>query len=173
MTGRAGEVVKGGHGAWQTGAVPVLLIRHAHAGTRRDAHGPDQARRLSARGQKQARKLVETLEGYSPQRILSSPFTRCVETVTPLAEALRVKVEEDESLAEGTGLEALDLVRRVAHEKIALCTHGDVIPEILVALADEDHLDLGPRPRQAKGSVWVLEAHGGRFVKAAYLPPTG
>ena len=29
---------------------------------------------------------------------------------------------------------ALALVRSVAHEKIALCTHGDVIPEILVAL---------------------------------------
>jgi hypothetical protein len=69
------------------------------------------------------------------------------------------------------GLAALALVRSVAHEKIAVCTHGDVIPEILVALADEDHLDLGPRPRQAKGSVWVLEAEGGRFVKAAYLPP--
>jgi 8-oxo-dGTP diphosphatase len=153
--------------------VPLLLIRHAHAGTRRDGQGPDQARRLSARGQKQARQLVETLEGYSPQRILSSPYTRCVETVTPLADALHVKVDEDESLAEGAGLAALDLVRRVAHEKIALCTHGDVIPEILVALADEDHLDLGPRPRQAKGSVWVLEAHGGRFLKAAYLPPSG
>jgi 8-oxo-dGTP diphosphatase len=153
--------------------VPVLLIRHAHAGTRRDAQGPDQARQLSPRGQKQARKLVETLEGYSPQRILSSPFTRCVETVMPLADALRVKIEEEESLAEGMELAALDLVRRVAHEKIALCTHGDVIPEILVALADEDHLDLGPRPRQAKGSVWVLEAQGGRFVKAAYLPPSG
>ena len=124
-------------------------------------------------GSKQARSLVETLEGYSPQRILSSPATRCVETVTPLAEALRVKVEEDDSLAEGTGLAALALVRSVANEKIALCTHGDVIPEILVALADEDHLDLGPRPRQAKGSVWVLEAEGGRFVKAAYLPPAG
>ncbi len=65
------------------------------------------------------------------------------------------------------------LVRRVANEKIALCTHGDVIPEILVSLADEDHLDLGPRPRQAKGSVWVLENEGDRFVKAVYLPPAG
>ena len=40
-----------------------------------------------------------------------------------------------------------------------------------VALADEDRLDLGPRPRQAKGSVWVLDATGGRFTKATYLPP--
>jgi hypothetical protein len=82
-------------------------------------------------------------------------------------------VEEEEALAEGAGLSALALVRSVTNEKIALCTHGDVIPEILVALADEDHLDLGPRPRQAKGSVWVLEAEGSRFVKAAYLPPPG
>jgi hypothetical protein len=67
----------------------------------------------------------------------------------------------------------LELVRALAHEKVALCTHGDVIPEILVPLADEDHLDLGPRPRQAKGSAWVLEAFGGRFVRAVYLaPPT-
>ncbi len=151
----------------------MLLIRHAHAGTRRDANGPDRGRRLSAKGVKQARSLIETLESYSPQRIVSSPSLRCVQTVLPLAEAMRIKIEEDDCLAEGTGLAALDLVRSVANEKIALCTHGDVIPEVLVALADEDHLDLGPRPRQAKGSVWVLEAEGERFVKAAYLPPPG
>jgi broad specificity phosphatase PhoE len=96
-----------------------------------------------------------------------------MQTVAPLAEAMRLKVEQDDALAEGSGLAALALVRHVAHEKIALCTHGDVIPEILVSLADEDHLDLGPRPRQAKGSVWILEAEGGRFVKAMYLPPAG
>jgi len=151
----------------------VLLIRHAHAGSRRDSHVADQARRLSTKGYKQARNLIAALEGYSPQRILSSPATRCLETVAPLAESIHVKVETEEALAEGTGLAALALVRSVASEKIALCTHGDVIPEILVALADEDHLDLGPHPRQAKGSVWVLESEGDRFIKAAYLAPPG
>jgi phosphohistidine phosphatase SixA len=152
--------------------VPVLLIRHAHAGSRRDSTGPDEARRLSSRGIKQAESLVESLQAYAPQRILSSPAVRCRETVGPLAEAFHVKVEEEPVLAEGSGLAALSLVRRLANEKIALCTHGDVIPEILVAIADEDHVDLGPRPRQAKGSVWVLEAEDGRFVKASYLPPS-
>jgi hypothetical protein len=52
-----------------------------------------------------------------------------------------------------------------------MCTHGDIVPEILVALADEDHLDLGPGPRQPKGSVWVLESKKGRFVRATYLAP--
>jgi 8-oxo-dGTP diphosphatase len=153
--------------------VPVLLIRNAHARSRHDPRDPEKARHLSGRGFKQAHGLVETLEGYSPQRILTSSAVRCVETVTPLAVAFDLQVEEEEELAEGAGLAALALVRRVAHEKIALCTHGDVIPEILVPLADEDHLDLGPRPRQAKASVWVLEAEGRRFVKAVYLPPPG
>jgi 8-oxo-dGTP diphosphatase len=134
---------------------------------------PDWARPLSTKGVRQAKALVELLQPYAPQRVLSSPSTRCIETVEPLAHALDLKIEEDAALAEGSAQEALQLVRRLAHDKVALCTHGDVIPEILVPLADEDHLDLGPRPRQAKGSVWVLEAEGDRFVKAAYLPPPG
>jgi 8-oxo-dGTP diphosphatase len=153
--------------------VPVLLIRNAHAGSQRDSRGPEKGRQLSPKGYKQACNLVSALEGYAPQRILSSAAARCLETMAPLAEAMQLKVEREDALAEGAGLGALALVRRVAHEKIALCTHGDVIPEILVSLADEDHLDLGPRPRQAKGSVWVLEAEGDRFVKAVYLPPAG
>jgi 8-oxo-dGTP diphosphatase len=151
--------------------VPLLLIRHANAGSREGSNVPDEARPLSAKGIRQAKALVRLLEGYAPQRILSSPSTRCLETVEPLARALHLKIEECPALAEGSAVAALDLVRQLAHDKVALCTHGDVIPEILVPLADEDHLDLGPRPRQAKGSVWVLEAEGGRFVKAAYLPP--
>ena len=153
--------------------MPVLLIRNAHAGSRHESRGPDKGRHLSARGHKQARTLAGALEGYAPQRILSSAAARCRETMAPLAAAMQLKVENDDALAEGAGLAALALVRRVAHEKVALCTHGDVIPEILVSLADEDHLDLGPRPRQAKASVWVLEAEGDRFVKAVYLPPAG
>jgi broad specificity phosphatase PhoE len=153
--------------------VPLLLIRHAHAGSRQESDGKDWARKLSNKGARQAAALVETLEPYAPQRILSSPSVRCVETVAPLAQALHLKVEEDVALAEGSGLAALALVRRLANDKVALCTHGDVIPEILVALADEDHLDLGSRPRQAKGSCWVLEAENGRFFKASYLPPPG
>ncbi len=156
---------------WQTVAVSVLLIRHAHAGSRRDWSRDDRLRPLSGRGYRQAKRLVDLLAPWSPQRILSSPYTRCFETVAPLARSLALPVEAAEDLAEGAAQEALALMRSVAGEKIALCTHGDVVPEILVALADEDRLDLGPNPRQAKGSTWVLDSNGGRFVKATYLPP--
>jgi broad specificity phosphatase PhoE len=151
--------------------VSVLLIRHAHARPRKDWSGDDRLRPLSSRGQRQAQALVAALEAFAPQRILSSPYLRCVTTVGFLADRLSLPVEITEDLAEGDGRPAVALVRALADEKVALCTHGDIIPDVLVALADEDRLDLGPRPRQAKGSVWVLDADGGHFTRATYLPP--
>jgi 8-oxo-dGTP diphosphatase len=152
-------------------AVTVLLIRHAHAGSRKDWNGDDRERPISAKGRRQARALVAQLEPWAPSRVLSSPYRRCVETVTPLSVELGLKIEKVDELAEGAGFDAVQLVRALQDGHVALCTHGDVIPEILVALADDDRLDLGPAPRQAKGSTWVLGSKRGRFVDATYLPP--
>ncbi len=149
----------------------MLLIRHAHAEARKEWAGDDRLRPLSAKGRRQADALVRTLGPWAVQRILSSPFERCLQTVVPLATELGLGVECSPALAEGQGDSALALVRSLVDDKVALCTHGDVIPDVLVPLADEDRIDLGSRPRQAKGSVWILEAAGGRFTTAAYLPP--
>jgi 8-oxo-dGTP diphosphatase len=150
--------------------VPLLLIRHAQAGNRRDWQGDDRLRPLSPKGEQQARALVKAVKRWAPARILSSPYVRCIQTVQPLADDLGLKVEEVEELAEGTGSKALGLVRSLADQPVALCSHGDVISAVLVALVNEDGLSLGPVPRQAKGSVRVLEAKLGKFVKATYLP---
>jgi broad specificity phosphatase PhoE len=151
--------------------VALLLIRHADAGNRKDWDGDDRLRPLSPKGERQARALVRRLQKWAPDRILSSPFVRCIQTVQPLADELGLKVTQCDELAEGMGPEALALVRSLANEPVALCSHGDVIPEVLVSLADEDRLDLGPAPRQAKGSAWILETKKGKFTKATYVPP--
>lgn len=151
--------------------MPVLLIRHAHAGSRKDWKGDDRLRPLSGKGRTQASGLIHTLGGWAVQRVLSSPYARCVQSVAPLAKELGIKVELVDELGESCGPDALSLVRSLAADKVALCTHGDVITDVLVALADEDRLGLGPRPRQAKGSTWILEAHGPVFTKATYLAP--
>jgi phosphohistidine phosphatase SixA len=153
--------------------MPVLLIRHAHAGSRKDWKGDDRLRPLSDKGQAQAAALPLILEGWAVQRVLSSPYARCTQTVAALAAVLGVNVEVVVELGEGSGLDAVRLARSLVSEKVALCTHGDVITDVLVALADEDRVDLGPRPRQAKGSTWILEANGRVFKKASYLGPPG
>ena len=78
----------------------------------------------------------------------------------------------DLRLAEGPSAGALRLVRTLVREdaQAVLCSHGDVIPEVLAALQHEDGLDLGAAPRCQKGSVWVLDIDDtGTFVKAAYI----
>lgn len=127
-------------------------------------------RPLNSAGQAQARALAHVLEKFAPERLLSSPYTRCVQTLEPLAMLLGLEVEPVQELAEGHGYEAFELLRSIAASDAAVCSHGDVIPEVLQTLVVEDELDLGPNPRQAKGSTWVLESAGRRFISAAYLP---
>jgi broad specificity phosphatase PhoE len=150
-----------------------MVVRHAHALSRSDWVEDDSLRPLSRRGAKQARLLVDRLLELKPTRVLSSPYVRCLDTVRPLAAAAGLLVEEDERLAEGEGRRAVDLVRAagVAGENVVLCSHGDVIPEILATLANENRVDLGPAPRVEKASVWVLQGQGGRFSSATYIKP--
>ncbi len=152
-----------------------MVVRHAQAMSRTAWDGDDADRPLTERGVEQAALLVPRLLESKPTRILSSPYLRCVDTVRPLASAAGLRLEVDPYLAEGYGRQAVKLVRRLAAsgEEAVLCSHGDVIPEILVTLANEDSVDLGPTPRVQKASVWVLYGKGrrGRFSSAAYMEP--
>ena len=152
--------------------VPLLLVRHAHARARKEWSGNDRLRPLSLHGLKQADGLVGIASSVGPvSRVLSSPYQRCLQTVGPLALANGVALEPTDDLAEGQISNAVRLVRALAGRDVAVCTHGDVVAEILVTLADEDRIDLGANPRQAKGSMWVLESRDGSFTSAKYYPP--
>jgi 8-oxo-dGTP diphosphatase len=149
----------------------ILLVRHEKASNRYRWEGDDRLRPLTKKGREQARLLVDVLAPLGPQRILSSPYTRCVRTVKPLAETIGLPIEETEALAEGHTPSALHLLRSLSDESVVACSHGDVIPEILWALGDRDGVKLPTDMRWAKGSTWLLEGAGGRFTSAEYLPP--
>ncbi|MBO0713429.1 MAG: histidine phosphatase family protein [Acidimicrobiales bacterium] len=153
--------------------MPILLVRHAKAGHRSRWEGDDDERPLSRRGHQQARKLARLLAPYRPRRLVSSPYVRCVQTLAPLAAATGLVIEEHPDLGEGTGNASVSLVRALAGETAALCTHGDIVPEVLKALVAEDEMCLGSEPHWAKGSTWVLETAAGRFVEARYLAAPG
>ena len=149
----------------------VWVVRHAKAGSRRAWSGDDSRRPLSKPGRNQADALVELLTEASFDRIASSPFLRCTETLDPLGASRSLDVELDDRLAEGAGpYGALSLVRETATTGGVLCSHGDVITELL-ARVERSGVDLGDDPRVAKGSVWVLELDGEQVVSARYLPP--
>jgi 8-oxo-dGTP diphosphatase len=125
---------------------------------------------LSKAGRRQAAGLVRQFGGQDITRIVSSPFVRCSETVEPLAEQRHLSVEPSPSLEEGAPLaEALRLMEKVADEPTVLCTHGDVLGELL------DHFRrVGVRiddERLEKAATWVLDTEAGEVTSARYLPP--
>jgi broad specificity phosphatase PhoE len=150
----------------------IWVVRHAKAGSRRAWSGEDSRRPLSKPGRRQADALVDLLDSAAFDRIASSPFVRCRETVDPLAAKASLDVVLDERLAEGAGpYGALTLVRETAAKGGVLCSHGDVITELLARL-ERSGVDLGGDPRCEKGSVWALELDGELVVSARYLPPS-
>jgi 8-oxo-dGTP diphosphatase len=110
----------------------VLLLRHATAGRRRPGDDADHLRPLDERGRRQAGLLPELYAGYGVERVLTSPYVRCRQSVEPLAAALGAPVEERPELAEGApeaGLAAL--LRELGEATAVLSTHGDVIAALL------------------------------------------
>jgi 8-oxo-dGTP diphosphatase len=152
--------------------VTIYLVRHAKAGERHVWDGDDQDRPLSGRGRTQSRGLLDVLAEAVFDRLLSSPYVRCMETLIPLAAQRGLAIEPVEALAEGGGLDdAVALVRKHAEHGAVLCTHGDIIPMLLEHYAERG-VDIGRSPQWPKGSTWVLETDGtGEVVSARYLPP--
>lgn len=149
----------------------ILLIRHTHAGERSRWGDDDRARPLSERGVLQAHALVGHLQDQPLDRILTSPYTRCVQSVQPLAEARGIAVEHSDVLAEGTAREAIGvLLSNLTGQDVALCSHGDVIQAALFWLADHD-VDVGNDLRLQKASTWIIESADGHLAQARYLPP--
>ena len=149
----------------------VYLVRHADAGPRHEWHQPDDLRPLSTRGIRQADGVLRALGERPIKRILSSPAMRCRETVRPLAEYLGLDIELSSSLLEGAALQdAMAVLTSVAADEAVVCSHGDVIPDVLSWLMGKG-MRTGADRRCQKGSIWVLEADGAEFVRGEYVPP--
>jgi broad specificity phosphatase PhoE len=149
----------------------LYVVRHADAGTRGFSDGPDELRALSARGHRQAEHLRDQFAGAGLERLVSSPFRRCMQTLEPLAVHLGLEVEADDRLAEARGFTgALELAEELRDVTAAICSHGDVVPDLLEALLRRG-TKLLDELRWPKASTWVLTRDGDGFSKGRYLPP--
>jgi phosphohistidine phosphatase SixA len=128
----------------------ILLVRHGRAGKRGGSSVDDSLRPLDGKGRRQAATLADMLAAYPVTRVLTSPYTRCVQTVEPLALRLNLAPERREELAEGTPPGPVrDLLASLDGGAAVVCTHGDIIAELI-----------GPGREAKKGSVWVLDGAG-------------
>ena len=149
----------------------LYLVRHAHAGSKRQWQGSDLARPLSAQGRKEALGLIQQMGDRPLGRVLSSPAERCLETVQPLAGRLGRPVEPSEALGvDGTGPGVLELLTDPALERAVLCTHGEIIGKVFDELQLAG-IELSDPPRWPKASTWILQLAGGQRWKGTYLEP--
>jgi phosphohistidine phosphatase SixA len=140
----------------------LFLVRHGDAGERGTWVGDDSQRPLDEAGRRQAEGLIGALDGRELDRIFSSPYLRCTQTVEPLALARRLPIEHRPELAEGARKDGVYALLKGAgkREAAVLCTHGDVIESVLGRESE-------------KGSTWMLEHRAGKLVPVEYLPPPG
>lgn len=113
-----------------------LFVRHAH----RDTHDRSLDNGISDKGRAQCEKLVRSLSSrkppLKPQKILSSPKLRCIDTAMALARWTRQEVVVDARLDEqapGESARAFEnrvktfLDRFEEEGEIVFVSHGDVL----------------------------------------------
>ena len=148
----------------------VYLIRHAHAGSRRAWDGADADRPLSERGEEQAKTIAVQLGDRAIKRVLASSARRCLQTVTPLAEAHQLTVAPDSRLFEGSAIEPILELLADLPDDSALCSHGDVIPDVINALLRRGLIIEGPADSR-KGARWEIERSADQPWRARAVAP--
>jgi phosphohistidine phosphatase SixA len=159
-----------------------ILVRHAHAGDKRQWQGADSHRPLSERGRQQAEGLAHNLSGLDMPRLISSPYVRCQQTLRPLAAHSRREIETSRFLApDARPNELHDFLAGPDLEGAVLCTHGETLSALIRRWRQKDgvtfsiggpHSDrsLAGKNATEKGAAWiVVDDDTGR--SAHYLSP--
>lgn len=152
----------------------VLVVRHAKAGSRKRFSGDDRLRPLDKEGRAQAAALVPLLCAYGATAVHAADRVRCVQTVQPLADALRVQIVSEPALSDDAYAGDPHASRRRILEIAAadgipvVCSQGDLIPQVMSWLGARDSVTLPPA-RNRKASVWVVSMYEGHTVAIDHL----
>ncbi|WP_394248069.1 NUDIX hydrolase [Arthrobacter pityocampae] len=157
---------------------PLIVVRHAKAKPRSSWSRAEGERPLAATGRRQATAVSRLLQAWTPERVVSSPWVRCVQTISPYVNQRSAKLKLVDALTER------DATRKPARTRaaierlldkrrpVAICTHRPVLPLVLSVLRGHmpDHLhELLPveDPHLAPGEAMICQvssANQGRIV---------
>lgn len=126
----------------------IIALRHGKAESPGSWDGSDATRPLLKRGQQQAASSAAGIIAFAPQKLITSNATRCLSTVQPIADALRLPVTVTEKISQDAwehgeaDVEAVVTKRLAKLKSAVLCSHGPVLPEILRQLAYQTNTPL-------------------------------
>jgi 8-oxo-dGTP diphosphatase len=128
------------HARRDLGTWPLIVVRHAKAKPRSSWSRAEGERPLAATGRRQAVAVSRLLQAWRPERVISSPWVRCVQTVSPYVTRAEAKLKLVDALTEhdaarkpGRARSAVEKVFDKRHS-VAICTHRPVLPLVLGVL---------------------------------------
>ena len=151
----------------------LMIVRHGKAMLRKDWTGPDQRRRLGGRGRKQAQRLMDLLDAFCIERLVSSSSTRCVQTLEPYAESRRLPIRKVDVLTEEKGTQHPKRVGRFMAElktdldrPTVICGHRPVLPAMFEGLGME------PKPMVVAEAMALHLDATGTLIRSEVFKPT-
>ncbi len=124
---------------------PVIILRHAKAMPRADWKGgrtiDDGRRPLHDFGKQQAKALIKPLAAFGPKLVVTSPWKRCKDTVSPFAIKRKLKLVERHQLSELGNAKRPERTSDVIDDlmldskAVVVCSHRPSLPTILRTIA--------------------------------------
>jgi 8-oxo-(d)GTP phosphatase len=157
--------------------VPLILLRHASAGSKDDWPGDEMHRPLDTQGTQEAAVLADLLRCFGVSRVLSAPAERCVATVRPYAAAVGTEIEVEPAFdvvswdGRASWAGASSAGEKTAAELVAvdqpaiICAHRENMPVLLAAACAALGASAPATSELRKGEFVVL--HRARGVLAA------
>lgn len=151
---------------------PLAIVRHASSEPRSGWTSDDWLRPLRQDGRDRAEALVPLLAAYDIQRVVSSPSTRCVETMEPYVRSGQVRIDTKKGLSEERYAEQPEKVIKHTDRVLgrgvpsAICTHRPLLPDLLGHLATRavgratEALTKAAADELAKGEALVCQVAG-------------
>ncbi|QKW39698.1 NUDIX hydrolase [Actinomadura sp. NAK00032] len=145
---------------------PLVILRHASAGEKREWREADELRPLDAAGRREAAALAGLLHAYGPMRVISSATARCLETVLPYARVTRASIATEAAFTIGdTGPEeAVERLLSLAGAGAVVCTHGEVVSALVTGLCKEMGENVPDDPSLRKGEFWAAHLAEGSLA---------
>jgi 8-oxo-dGTP diphosphatase len=159
--------------------VPLILLRHASAGSKRAWPGDDLDRPLDPHGAADAERLAPLLACFGSCRVISSAAERCVATVRPFAALTGTPIEIDADMtaprASGITPGTLKRAGQIVDDgqPAVICAHRENLPPLLHAICARLGAEPPAGPPLHKAAWWVLHAAGGTLAGAERHRPAG
>jgi 8-oxo-dGTP pyrophosphatase MutT (NUDIX family) len=119
----------------------IIALRHGTAVPPSLWDGPDSSRPLMQRGVDQALSIAPAIAAFSPVKLVSSTAARCLATIAPLSGVLALPVKRSKKISQDAWEEDESDVESIVARRIekgvtaVLCSHGPVLPEIIIEIA--------------------------------------